>query len=83
MVYGHYGSVPPSWVSGYADAFLQRYLDRSKPLSNSLFVAGLVVLSIQKFWQYNYRAPLAESWYLWRWLYPNPGWNCLRNPIRK
>jgi glycosyltransferase involved in cell wall biosynthesis len=83
MVHRHFGSVPPSWVYGYCRASLERYLHPSKPWSNFLFAAGLVVLSIQKFWQYNYRTPISQCRYWGRWLYRNFAWDLLWNPTRK
>lgn len=80
VVHRHHQSVPASWVYGYGHAFLEKYLDRSKPLENLIFIMGLIVLSLEKFLEYNHRVPRAECWRWWGWLKHHFKWKKLRGP---
>ncbi len=70
MVHRRFGSVPPSWVYGYAHAFWEKYFDRSKPIENLFFIAGVIGLALERFLRYNHRVPLSEFRRWWRWLRP-------------
>lgn len=80
VVHRHHQSVPASWVYGYGHAFLEKYLDRSKPLENLIFIMGLIVLSLQKFLEYNHRVPRTEFRRWWGWLENHFKWKKLRGP---
>lgn len=71
VVHRHNQLVPPSWIYGYGHAFLERYLDRSKPLGNFFFIIGLIGLSMSKFLEYNHRVPFSEYQRWWEWLRPH------------
>ena len=79
VVYRHHHSVPPSWVYGYSHAFLEKYLNRSKPPENILFIFGLIGLAIGNFLHYNHRIPFSEFRRWLEWL--RPRWQ--RNPLWK
>ncbi len=78
VVHRHRQSVPASWVYGYGHAFLEKYLDRSKPLGNLIFIVSLIVLSMEKFLEYNHRVPRAECRLWWGWLKHHFQWKKLR-----
>ena len=78
VVHRHHQSVPASWVYGYGHAFLEKYLDRSKPLGNLVFILSLIILSMEKFLQYNHRVPRAECRLWWGWLKQHFRWKKLR-----
>lgn len=80
VVHRYHQSVPASWVYGYSHAFLEKYLDRSKPLENLIFIMGLIVLSLEKFLAYNHRVPRAECQLWWGWLKHHFKWKKLRGP---
>lgn len=82
MVHRHHHSVPASWVYGYSHAFLEKYLDRSKPLENLIFVLGLILLSLEKFLAYNHHVPQAEWQRWWEWLKHHFALKKLRSPGR-
>lgn len=84
VVYRHHHTVPPSWVYGYGHALLERYLDRSKPWVNPIFIFGLIGLSLWKFLEYNRRVPLSEYRRWWEWLKNYFHWKWLRkDPVPK
>jgi len=83
VVHRHTGSVPPSWVYGYAHAVLERYLDRSRAIGHILFPAGLILLSAKAFWKFNRRVPRSEFRRWWRWLRGNFQWRILFPPRAK
>jgi glycosyltransferase involved in cell wall biosynthesis len=68
VVHRHHQPVPASWIYGYGHAFLEKYLDRSKPLENLIFIVGLVLLSLEKFLEYNHGIPRTECHRWWGWL---------------
>ena len=80
VVHRHHQSVPASWVLAYGHAFLEKYLDRSKPLENLIFIVGLIFISAEKFWAYNHRVPWTECRRWGGWLKHNFRWNRLRGP---
>lgn len=80
VVHRHHQSVPPSWVYGYSHAFLEKYLDRSKPLENSIFILGLILLSMEKFWTFNRHLPRTEFQRWWGWLKYHFKWKKLPGP---
>jgi glycosyltransferase involved in cell wall biosynthesis len=83
VVHRHTGAVPPSWVYGYAHAWMERHLDRSRGLNPLLFPAGLILISAKTFWEFNRRVPLAECRRWWHWLRGNFHWRYFFPPGKK
>jgi len=71
VVHRHSGSVPPSWVYGYAHAVLERHFDRSQRMGNILFILGLIFLGFKTFLEFNHKVPIAECLRWWSWLRRN------------
>ncbi len=83
VVYRHNGYVPPSWIYGYSHAFWENYFERTKPLENSLFIIGLILLSMEKFMVYNRRVPASEWRRWWNWLTAHLSWKSFFPPRGK
>jgi glycosyltransferase involved in cell wall biosynthesis len=83
VVFRHHHAVPPSWVYGYGHAFLEKYLTRSRPHENFLFIIGLIGLAIGNFLRYNHRVPYSEFRRWLEWLRPRWRKTLFRNQSRK
>jgi glycosyltransferase involved in cell wall biosynthesis len=71
IVHRHAGSVPPTWVYGYARAVLERHLDLSRRTGKILYGPALILLGFKTFWEFNHKVAIVEARRWWDWLRRN------------